>query len=163
MRYTCRIPLNDILRSELESDVVKTLRMVAEECSQNVFIKFWCSKATRPTVIEEFVKKYESDLEYIGVNIHVGEEEHWQQKSMFEIRSIRNKNESSYRHFHIYDSLDQLIVGIIVFKRFVKESELKDKFASKSVFQKTPDVTVDRPYKKSKYKITHRRIDGSKK
>jgi hypothetical protein len=156
IRYTCRIKLTDFIETDFEIDVIDVAKMVSDTTRSSIFLKLWYEKdELTQNQILSFVKRYEPSLEAIGTNIHAGGYENWGMKSWFDIRSAHQKKYRDYRHYFVYERPSDIVVGLIMFKNLVIQSE-----------NMTPQKVSLQPYIKKenpkstdgKYKVTVRTI-----
>jgi len=122
MRYKVRIKLTDFINKTGEQTVVDELVRLAEESRRGIFLDLWYREGeVTPEQVKEFVSRHEDALETVGTRIHVGDSEHWTQKSWFNIRTPDEKNATEYRHEYIYalGKLDDLLTGIALFRKMV--------------------------------------------
>ena len=120
IRYSVRIKLTDFIGTEFEEKIVTYIAEVARETGKRIFLKLWYKNdELTQSQVSDFVKKYETVLEDIGTNIHVGDVEPWQQKSWFNIKRRGESTQMQYRHEYIYVDVDGIFLGLHVFKKMV--------------------------------------------
>lgn len=120
MRYSVRIHLTEFIGSEDEKNIIDAMVNIVEKTNPNVFLKLWYrnGELTEQNVLD-FCKRYEHELETIGTNIHVGEHEHWMNKSWFNIRRAGERSESEYRYMYLFSNTKGILEGIAKFRGMV--------------------------------------------
>lgn len=158
IRYSCRIKLTEFFDTPAEKDIIDAAERVSGETHSSIFLKLWYgSDELTVADIATFIKRHEIALETIGTNIHVGEHETWPDKSWFDIRNRKHKAEGDYRHYFLYDSPIEIVVGLIVFKQMVIQSANLKNIPKSNRTYNEPNT----PHKKEgTYKVSYRRVQN---
>lgn len=168
LRYSVRIKLSDFIKSKQEKTVIDAMHKCAESTGKKIFLKLWYEqKELTQKEVSDFIKKYEKQLEDIGTNIHMGEEESWTQKSWFNLRKESDKNDTSYRHEYVYSDIRGIIHGIEMFANMIRSMErqpVKSQVPQNIIRRENEERGKSKQNRewKPKHRIVIRRINNDK-
>jgi hypothetical protein len=152
-----RLKLTEFIETQFEQVVIDRLLKLGETTGGKVFLNLWYDpKVISQEQVLAFVARHTTDLEQIGTHIHKGTDEHWTQRSWFNIRSKMDKSPIEYRHEYVYSTPTQMIDGIIMFENTVRQM-----IGVSSTKPPSQPVEVTRERNSTKgYKVVIRRING---